>query len=147
MQIRREKGLCYFCDDKFTFNHKCPNRKFMFLQLDETSNEEEPSSPDTGQSIIFEETTVDNHHLSLNALKGGTGVGTIRFLAYVDTLPISVLIDGGSSDNFLQPRIAKFLKLPVEPAPAFRVMVGNGNYMAAEGLVQNLTIQAQGNMF
>lgn len=27
MQLRREKGLCYFCDDKFTFNHKCPNRK------------------------------------------------------------------------------------------------------------------------
>jgi len=30
-QIRREKGLCYFCDDKFTFNHRCPNRQFMLL--------------------------------------------------------------------------------------------------------------------
>ncbi|XP_014489586.1 uncharacterized protein LOC106752417 [Vigna radiata var. radiata] len=145
MQIRREKGWCYFCDEKFTFNNRCSNRQI--LQLEDPVNEEGPASVDTGQSLILEDTQVDNHHLSLNALKGGTGVGTIIFLAYVDKLPISVLIDGGSSDNFLQPRIAKFLKLPVEPALTFKVMVGNGNYMTADGLIQNLTIQAQGNTF
>ena len=69
--------------------------------------------------------------MSLNALNGGVGVGTIRFMAYIDKLPMTVLIDGGSSDNFLQPRVAKFLKLPVEPATQFRVMVGNGNYLTA----------------
>ena len=26
MQLHREKGICYFCDDKFTFNHRCPNK-------------------------------------------------------------------------------------------------------------------------
>jgi len=26
MQLRREKGLCYLCDDKFNFNHKCHNK-------------------------------------------------------------------------------------------------------------------------
>jgi len=52
-------------------------------------------------------------------------------MAYIDKLPMTVLIDGGSSDNFLQPRVAKFLKLPVEPATQFRVMVGNGNYLTA----------------
>ena len=29
MQLRREKGLCYFCDDKFTFNHKCPQQAYV----------------------------------------------------------------------------------------------------------------------
>lgn len=51
------------------------------------------------------------------------------------------------SDNFLQPRVAKFLKLSIEKAPSFKVMVGNGNYMQAEGLIQQLTVQAQGNSF
>ena len=37
MQLRREKGLCYFCDEKFLFNHKCPNRQFLLLQ-DETDD-------------------------------------------------------------------------------------------------------------
>lgn len=55
-----------------------------------------------------------------------------------------MLIDGGSSDNFLQPRIAKFLKLPIEPAPLFRVVAGNGNYMQAEGLVKNIQVEVRG---
>ena len=33
MQLKREKGLCYFCDEKFSFNHKCPNLQLYFLQL------------------------------------------------------------------------------------------------------------------
>lgn len=105
-----------------------------------------------GDSLHHDNSVTDSiihkdHHLSFNALKGGLGVGTIRFLAYVDKLPVIVLIDGGSSDSFLHPCIAKFLKLPVEPATKFKVMVGNGNYMTAEGLVKKLRVQAQGNVF
>jgi len=40
-QLRLEKGLCFWCDDKFTPQHKCPNKQFMLYQLEET--EEEPS--------------------------------------------------------------------------------------------------------
>lgn len=29
MQVRRDKGLCYWCDDKFSFTHKCPNKYLM----------------------------------------------------------------------------------------------------------------------
>ncbi|KAJ1415172.1 Chromo-like domain superfamily [Sesbania bispinosa] len=124
MQLRREKGLCYFCDEKFSFNHKCPNRQCLMLQLgeEEQENEQEP----TDDAVDHEQSPGDDHHLSLNALKGGLGVGTIKFKAYIGTLSVTVLIDGGSSDNFLQPRVAKFLKLPVVQAPMFRVMVGNG---------------------
>ncbi|XP_019451764.1 PREDICTED: uncharacterized protein LOC109353858 [Lupinus angustifolius] len=60
---------------------------------------------------------------------------------------IDLLVDGGSSDNFLQPRVAKFLKLQIEPAPRFKVMVGNVNYMNAEGLIQHIIVHAQGNSF
>ena len=56
-------------------------------------------------------------------------------------------MDRGSSDNFLQPRIAKFLKLPIEKAPLFRVMVGNGNSMTVEGMIKELNIQVQGAKF
>lgn len=35
MQLRREKGLCFPCDEKFTWNHKCPNRQLMILQVDD----------------------------------------------------------------------------------------------------------------
>ena len=149
MQLRREKGLCYFCDEKFSFNHKCPNRQFLLLQSENDDAELEfHDSEDRFDSVADNaEVILEDHHLSLNALKGGMGVGTIRFMAYIDKLPVKVLVDGGSSDNFLQPRVAKFLKLPVEPAPFFKVMVGNGNYMEAEGMISKLTIKAQNARF
>jgi len=55
-------------------------------------------------------------------------------------------VDGGSSDNFLQPRIAKFLKLPIEKAPLFKFMVEIGNYMT-EGMIEEVNIQVQGAKF
>jgi len=147
MQLRREKGLCYFCDEKFSFNHRCPNRQMLFLQLEDDETEDPISLDIPHGSPEVEVVHSEDHHLSLNALKGGVGIGAIRFMAYIDKLPVTVLIDGGSSDNFLQPRVAKFLKLPVESATQFRVMVGNGNYMTAEGMVKKLNVQAQGNLF
>jgi len=58
-------------------------------------------------------------------MKGVPGFATIRLTAKVHGFELQVLVDGGNSDSFIQPRIAKFLKLPVEPAPGFRVMVSN----------------------
>ncbi|XP_017431896.1 uncharacterized protein LOC108339268 [Vigna angularis] len=145
MQIRREKGLCYFCDEKFSFNPKCPNKQCFVLQLGEDESDNMELETELPQDK--EATGNEDHHLSLNALKGGFGVGTIRFTTHIGTMSVKVLIDGGSSDNFLQPRVVKFLKLPVVMTPSFKVMVGNGNYMESEGLIQNLTLIAQGNVF
>lgn len=54
------------------------------------------------------------------------------------------MLDGGSFDDFLQPRIAQFLNIPIEPAPFFKVLVGNDNTVAAEGLIQDLNVDVQG---
>lgn len=100
MQLRREKGLCYFCDDKFSFSHKCPNKQLMLLELHD--------DPDTliSTSSAAINLTADNeemieHHLSLNALHGATGMGVIRFKGYIGPISVSILLDGGSSDSFI----------------------------------------------
>ena len=35
MQLRKEKDLCYNCDEKFGFNHRYPNLNLMVLQSEE----------------------------------------------------------------------------------------------------------------
>jgi len=124
------------------------------MQLLMLQNEEKDSksnnATETMTSITHTnsgEGLANNHHLSLNAMKGGLGVGTIRFISHINTLPVTILVDGGSSDNFLQSRIAKFLKLAIAPTPPFKVMVGNGSYMTAEGMIRELNIQPQGAKF
>ncbi|XP_050877871.1 uncharacterized protein LOC127081688 [Lathyrus oleraceus] len=146
MQLRRDKGLFYWCDDKFSFTHKCPNRQLMLLHYDDTEDDQlsgdilKPSD----FSIDSIPTVESEHHLSLNAMKGDSHMGVLRFSGLIENIKVQVLIDGGSSDNFLQPRIAKFLKLPIETGPAFRVLVGNGEIMNAKGVISDLSVKIQG---
>ena len=76
-------------------------------------------------------------------MKGTVGRGTIRFKGFINGHEIQVLLDGGSSDNFIQ-RIAKFLHLPVEPSPKFQVVVGNGNQLECKGEIKQIPLVIQG---
>nr|KYP49650.1 hypothetical protein KK1_028622 [Cajanus cajan] len=141
MQVRRDKGLCYTCDEKFTPQHRCPNRHFMILQVDDDPSIIEAETQDSAAAAIIPD---QEHHLSFNALKGNSGLGTIRFTGQLKGHPVKILLDSGSSDNFLQPRVAQFLKLPIQPAEQFKVMVGNGHSMTAEGVISDLVVDVQG---
>lgn len=50
-----------------------------------------------------------NPKLSLNAMNSATPSGTMRFTGTIKGQPVKILLDGGSDDNFIQPRVAKFL--------------------------------------
>lgn len=142
-QLRRDKVLCFYYDDKFSPQHNCPNKHLLLLQVDTDSNEvldPDPSDDSTNDT----ENPHTEHHLSFNAMKGSGGVGTLHFIGNIVGLDIHIMIDEGSSDSFFQPRIAQFLILPIEPAPYLKVLVGNGQTMIAEGKISKLTIHIQG---
>ncbi|MCI14272.1 hypothetical protein A2U01_0035401, partial [Trifolium medium] len=112
------------------------------LQLDE--NEESDAELTDNNETEHTGCSDDNHHLSLNAMGGSNGLGTIRFTGQIGSIMVQILVDGGSSDNFIQPRVAQTLKLNIEPAPNLRVLVGNGQMMTAEGKIQQLPLVVQG---
>lgn len=86
----------------------------MLLLIDDDKPQDpELDPPDT---IDFIKPTPLDHHLSLNAMNGASGVGTIKFTGKISAISVQILVDRGSSDSFLQPRIAHCLKLPIEPA-------------------------------
>lgn len=75
---------------------------------------------------------------------GAPGKATIRFVGVIDGTQVQILLDGGSSDSFIHPQVAKHLSLPIEPARNVRVMVGDGNAMQGEGRVRRVKVQVQG---
>ena len=144
MHLQRDKGLCFHCDERDSLNHKCPNRHMMLLEVDD--DEEEPQEEEQEHQQDSELVPVESpqHHLSFNALRGFIVAGTMRFEGRIQGAVVQILLDSGSSDNFIQPRIAKSLKLPIQPSPQFQVMVGNGQTMPTEGVVQDLQVTIQG---
>lgn len=131
--------MCYNCDEKFSPHHKCPNRRLLLLQWDD----ELPKLQHEPKELISAPTDQlqqDFQSLSLHAVDSTVLSGTFGFTGYINGQVVQVLVDGGSDDNFLQPQIAKFLQLPVLPIPTFKVLVGNGNALQVEGLINNLQV-------
>lgn len=60
---------------------------------------------------------------------------------------VTILIDGGSTHNFIHARMAKFLGLPTAKAQALKVMVGDGAVLACEEICPNVAVEIQGQIF
>lgn len=72
IQLRRDKGLCFTCDEKFSHTHRCPNRQYLLLIGDEDDPPNlDPDPPDQPNP------EPDQPHLSFNALKGSDDLGTL----------------------------------------------------------------------
>jgi len=59
-------------------------------------------------------------------------------------MEIQALIDGDSSNSFIQVWIAKFLNLVVALTPGFKVIVVNFETMTIEGYIPSLEESLQG---
>ncbi|OIW21522.1 hypothetical protein TanjilG_06136 [Lupinus angustifolius] len=108
LQLRRDKDLCYWCDEKFSFTHKFPNKHLMILQYDDEEHGQMEVDKDIAGDNLGESRSIEkDHNLSFNAMKGTNGMGTLKFHGQIGQVRVQILVDGGSSDNFLQSRITQ----------------------------------------
>ncbi|XP_077219595.1 uncharacterized protein LOC143853740 [Tasmannia lanceolata] len=101
----------------------------------------------TDGSTSLLDTSVANPEISYYALTGQANPKTLRVTANINGKIIRVLIDGGSSNNFVQERLVQYLQLPMFPEMKFHVMVGNGERLECSGLCKNVTLAMQNHKF
>lgn len=71
MRARREKGLCYSCDEIFKPNHKCKQQQLFMLALEEEDEEEFHN-----YEIVFVDGEIEME-ISIHALCGNVNPYTI----------------------------------------------------------------------
>ncbi|XP_075478825.1 uncharacterized protein LOC142519678 [Primulina tabacum] len=135
MAARRDKGLCYNCDEKYSFGHRCQGKLFCFMIDDELEDsfraeEEEPHD----DNVVIPE-------ISLHAMAGQVSPRTLRFRGQIGNLCVQTLVDGGSTHNFIQERVVNFLKIPILSSPNFNVLVGNCDTLTCIGYCPGVKIQ------
>ncbi|KAG8380288.1 hypothetical protein BUALT_Bualt06G0000100 [Buddleja alternifolia] len=131
MDEKRAKGLCFLCDEKYTFGHQCSKRRQLFIMEagdDEEAIEEEQedSSTKTPKEEGMEELLTDSH-VSMHALSGIHDYRTMRVTGNVEGKPIHILIDTGSTHNVNDIEAAKRLKCTIMETTPFPVSVVDGN--------------------
>ena len=136
IQARRAKGLCYNCDELFKPGHQCRTKPFLLLQVDEEQSGELltaelppplSSYPPLQPPSDVIEIELDEFQVSLHALYGDSSHHCLRMTGVIQGHSFTVLIDSGNIHNLIQPRVAEFLSLLVQPAPRLSLVISNGD--------------------
>nr|TKS08041.1 hypothetical protein D5086_0000106910 [Populus alba] len=140
---RRLKGLCFWCDDKFVPGHRCRNKKVYSLSV----LEEEEGLPE--DEVIEEEVSSREvtPHISLDALEGTVGLNTMKVNGKMVKTNVCILIDSGSTHNFLNTTIVNKLQFQLTPIKPMTVQAANGDKMVCKFMCKGLRWKMQGISF
>eukprot|EP00253_Pinus_taeda_P013939 PITA_13939 len=141
---RRKQGLCCYYDEKYSPGHKCKEPKFFQIDAtDYSSTEEDP--PLEEQEAIEEdnqkEIVSDDPVILLNALAGISSPQTLKIRGFLKHRPVIVLIDSGSTHNFIHQKIAEATHCFVRAVSNFQVQIADGGTMKCEGRCENVKLQ------
>ncbi|GKE32336.1 reverse transcriptase [Tanacetum coccineum] len=144
---KRSKNLCFYCDQKYVPGHKCSGQMFSLEVLGE--EETHDSVEEIGEQVIEEvmEEPVICPHISLNALAGVNTFHTMRVKGHVGRQDIHILVDSGSTHNFVDVLCAKKLGCEIRSICPLQVEVPGGNQMLSSSTCRNFTWSLQGQIF
>ncbi|XP_028791570.1 uncharacterized protein LOC114747408 [Neltuma alba] len=137
----RQKNLCFYCHDKFSKDHKCPQRRRMLLHFIEYEEAEVENDPDLELVAKDDEVTPT---ISLHAISGVDDADSMRLQGYVGRRPIQILIDNGSTHDFLDLTIAQKLGWKTDYVHNSHVQVAGGKMLKVHGLWRDFKWKMQG---
>ena len=136
IQARQEKGLCFYCDAKYTVRRKC--RASVHVLIVPDSEDLTLAEMDEGDNLKEQEerAEVDSTipQINLHTKSGILMPRTLKFKWSIGKLDVQIHVDGGNMHNFLQSKVVSMLNLLVSSDMHFDVMVGNGEMLKCEGL-------------
>jgi hypothetical protein len=140
------KGLCYNCDDKYFLGHKC-KEKNIFMAISEDILEEEVETPLVSESPETSDITPPSDPpkvepvISLNSLTSFSSPQTLKLIGYIKHRKVIILVDSGSTHNFIHHRIAQETHCYIHVVNNFQIMISNGGFMKCGGHCENVRLQ------
>jgi hypothetical protein len=140
------KGLCYNCDDKYFSGHKCKEQN-IFMAISEDISEEDVETPLVSESPESTDITPPSDPpevepiISLNALTSFSAPQTLKLIGYIKHQKVIILVDSGSTHNFIHRRIAQETHCYIHAINNFQIMIANGGSMKCGGHCENVCLQ------
>ena len=133
MALRRDHGRFYHCDDKWIPGHHCKPRLHLLIADEDiepfASRLDAPSLPsDNFDPLDLDLDRYPIPQISLHAIDGTVTPDTFRQYDLPHQHHLVILVDEGSTHNFIQSRVTHFLYFLASPSDTLRVMVDD-DYM------------------
>ena len=129
----RKKGLWYHCVERWSTTHKCKSQSIFMMEVLEDEESEEAECVEMEEEEEEAEIEEEKDKITLCALLGGTSPSTMRVMAILNGQKTIVLLDTGSTHNFMDETLAKGLKLQTNVESNFGVRVANGQVIRTIG--------------
>ena len=147
-QARKDKGLCFHCDEKFSPGHKCRKQLNILLVHDDEIGEADHSDKDWAL-VDSDSTEVNGIHavfVSCNSVHGLSKRSTMKLQGKIRDRDVVILIDPGATHNFICEKLAEELNLPLSPMPSYCIVLGDGPVVFEKGKYAEVSVITQGIM-
>lgn len=139
---KRARNECFWCDEKYTPTHKCKFKHLYVLEIHGDDMEDE----DGDTSGELQAMNLDPQ-ISIHAIMGVNSFSTMRIVGTIGTRQIQILIDSGSTHNFLDSKLASKLQCFTKGVPVMKVRVANGKNLDCSQLCKDFQWLMQGVWF
>ncbi|XP_031257652.1 uncharacterized protein LOC116115659 [Pistacia vera] len=144
IQRKKARGVCFRCDANFFPGHRCGDKQFHVVLIDEDESQDEPNDVGADLSENVEEQLPNDAELSISSIVGISSPKTMKVKGKISGAEVIVLIDSGASHNFISKGVIEKLGLPVMQTQTFGVRVGDGYQMRCEGECREVQLDIQG---
>ncbi|CAH9078190.1 unnamed protein product [Cuscuta epithymum] len=147
LQERSRKGLCFKCGEKWNKEHTCKLRHYKMMLVEDSDAEEETDSEEP--EIPVEEVVLESKSMQLSRMSRER-IPTLRAFTVKGLLKgnqgerqVDILIDCGSTHNFVSQKLITEMQLPFQQLGEFQVELGNGERVRNNGRCEKLQIKVQ----
>ncbi|KAL2236288.1 UNVERIFIED_CONTAM: hypothetical protein Sindi_0820500 [Sesamum indicum] len=146
VRAKKEKNLCYKCDEPYVPGHKCRYRQVYMLLSDEESRDYEDA--EQGEPVSATEAKGEEDVIvSLHAMEEGFHCRTLKLEGLVRDKEILILIDSGSTHCFVDEKITKILGCKVENTLPMSIRVADGRKLTSHLVCPRFSWEVQGYKF
>lgn len=147
--IRAEKitkGLCYYCDQTYERGHKCKFKepRLFTVEVPRECIELVYENNEPDERVLVEEI---EPCISVNALAWNQNFQTMSLKGLVVNNLVHILVDSGSTHNFLDLSFSKKLGLQLEEVSAQAVTIIDGNHIVCKYICRNFSWLMSGRKF
>nr|GEY16782.1 hypothetical protein [Tanacetum cinerariifolium] len=135
-QNRFLKGECFRCGNKYGPGHRCKTGTLKVLEAEEDM--EEPPVTQFFNPILTKRKRLKSVCHAILAKPHPT---TMKVRDNLHSTEVLILIDGGSTHNFISDVLVNELKLTSKPMAPFGVQIGNGDIIRCSNICKNLLVQ------
>lgn len=137
-QARLAKGLCFRCNEKFQPGHKC---KLSSLSLLKITEDESPEHEDAEGNLDNDAADAELAEISFHAILGNSVGATLNLQGEIKERQVLILVDSGSTHNFVSKAIVEELAIPLHTIPSFGVQISNGDIISCNQVCQYLQVK------